>query len=107
MILLIDQLFDTMNGSPGRYELDWKPLLGALEPSPRCPHLKKWKEAKTVFHRMSLLNENNIHGPTINKYLWNIEAFQYVYKKLAQKYGISSVWTRRLNQDPLEMFLEP
>ena len=105
LILLINQLFDTMNGSSGRTELNWNPLLGPLERSQRCPHHKKWKEAKIVLSRMELLNENNIHGPTLKKYLWNIEGFEYISRKLALKYGISSIWTRRLNQDPLDFFL--
>ncbi|XP_041968614.1 uncharacterized protein LOC121725650 isoform X1 [Aricia agestis] len=105
VILFFDQLFDSINGSFGKRKKHSKPLLGPA--TPNSPHHKTWMEAKIFLKNMKFVNVKTLnveHVPTLNNWVWTLEGIELLLKKNAAKYGVTSVWLRHLNQDPIENF---
>ncbi|KAJ8735757.1 hypothetical protein PYW07_007377 [Mythimna separata] len=105
ILLFFDKLFDSMNGSFGKRKKHGKPLLGPATPT--SIHHKTWKECKVMMKDMRFINNktsNDEYVPTINNWVWTLEGFELLLKKIESKYGVTSVWLRHLNQDPIENF---
>ncbi|KAJ8717781.1 hypothetical protein PYW07_005711 [Mythimna separata] len=105
ILLFFDKLFDSMNGSFGKRKKHGKPLLGPATPT--SIHHKTWKECKVMMKDMRFINNktsNDEYVPTINNWVWTLERFELLLKKIESKYGVTSVWLRHLNQDPIENF---
>lgn len=104
-MLFFDQLFDSLNGSFGKRKKHGKPLLGPATPT--SIHHKTWMESKNILKTMKFINPktlNNEYVPTLNNWLWTLEGIELLIKNIQTKYGVTSVWLRHLNQDPLENF---
>ena len=54
------------------------------------------------FVHPSTLKDENV--PTLRNWVWTIEGIESLIKKIANKYGVNSIWLRHLNQDPIENF---
>lgn len=105
VLLFFDTLFDSVNGSYGKRKKHSKPLLGPA--TPNSVHHKTWTEAKIFLKNMKFLNVNTSsveYVPTLNNWVWTLEGIELLLKKIAAKYGVTSVWLRHLNQDPIENF---
>lgn len=46
----------------------------------------------------------NEYVPTINNWVWTLEAIQLLVKNISTRYRVTSIWMRHLNQDPIENF---
>lgn len=103
ILLFFDKLFDAHNGSYTKKQA--KPLLGPARPH-SCHHAL-WNEAKKDLNKMKFVNATSgkvENVPNINNWVWTLDGTQLLLKKLEKEYGITSVWTRHLNQDPIENF---
>lgn len=103
-LVFADNLFDSVNGSyfKNRYA---KPLLGPV--TPHSPHKKKWTESKTIIKSMQILNKANGKKelvPTLENWITTLEGIEKIVSRLENDHGVTSVWMRHLNQDPLENF---
>lgn len=104
-LLFFDELFDSMNGSYTKKNCHGKPLLGPVRPN--SVHNGVWNNAKKQLKNMAYVNIATGKAekvPTIENWVWTIDGVQMLIKKLNKNYGITSVWMRHLNQDPLENF---
>lgn len=104
VLLFFDKLFDSVNGGFGKKK-HAKPLLGAA--TPNSVHHKFWKEAIKTLKSMEYINNKSLahkHVPTLKNWIWTLEGIQMLLKKIKNKYEISSIWLRHLNQDPLENY---
>lgn len=104
LLLLFDKLFDSLNGSYNKKGKHGKPYLGAL--TPNSIHHKMWNSAKKCLKTMHFVNK---HGrercvPTVSNWLWTLEGVENLIDKVGKEYKVTSIWTRHLNQDPLENF---
>ncbi|CAB3222553.1 unnamed protein product [Arctia plantaginis] len=105
ILLFFDQLFDAMNGSHGKKKKYGKPLLGPATPT--SIHMKVWRESKNMLQKMKFLNRSTLRDeyvPTLNNWVWTLDGTELLLKTLHSKYGVTSVWLRHLNQDPIENF---
>lgn len=105
ILLFFDKLFDSLNGSFGKRKKHGKPLLGPATPT--SIHHKTWNDSKVMLKNMKFINprtSNNEYVPTLNNWVWTLEGTELLLKKIQTKYGITSVWLRHLNQDPIENF---
>lgn len=105
IMLIFDKLFDSVNGSFGKRKKNGKPLLGPATPT--SIHHKTWMESKELLKNMKFINKstlNNEYVPTLNNWVWTLEGIELLLKNVANKYGVTSVWLRHLNQDPIENF---
>lgn len=92
-----------MNGSYKKNK-HAKPLLGPATAS--SPHKKTWSEGKKLLKTMKFITPSGKveSVPTIANWVWTLDGIEILLKKLKENYGITSVWLRHLNQDPLENF---
>lgn len=99
----MDNIFDSVNGSHNKNK-NAKPLLGPVTPT--SAHKKTWAEAKRVFNSMEFVTSiGRVETvPTIKNWVWTLEGIQVLLNKIRHQYGVTSVWLRHLNQDPLENF---
>ncbi|CAH0726419.1 unnamed protein product, partial [Brenthis ino] len=105
ILLLFDKIFDSVNGSFGKRKKHGKPLLGPATPT--SVHHNMWKESKEIIKTMKFINSTTSKKesvPTINNWVWTLDGIELLLKNLENKYGVTSVWLRHLNQDPLENF---
>ncbi|CAG4958186.1 unnamed protein product [Colias eurytheme] len=75
--------------------------------TPNSVHHKTWTEAKIFKKNMKFVNAKSSsveYVPTLNNWVWTLEGIELLLKKIAAKYGVTSVWLRHLNQDPIENF---
>lgn len=64
-----------------------------------------WAEAKRVLSSMNYIKGNSFTVvPSIKNWIMTIENAEHLINMLSQKYGLTSVWMRHLNQDPVENF---
>lgn len=104
LLHFMDDIFDSVNGSETK-NYHAKPLLGPVTPT--SEHHKKWIESIKIFKTMKFVNAAGkvyAYVPTINNWVWTLEAIEVLLKKLQIDHDVTSVWLRHLNQDPLENF---
>ncbi|KOB58244.1 Uncharacterized protein OBRU01_25365 [Operophtera brumata] len=104
LLMFIDKLFDSVNGSYTNKNRFAKPLLGPV--TPKSCHHNSWNEAKKVLKTMSFVHASGKKEivPTINNWVWTLEGIEVMLKKIDSEFNITSVWLRHLNQDPIENF---
>ncbi|CAK1587697.1 unnamed protein product, partial [Parnassius mnemosyne] len=106
ILMLFDKLFDSLNGSLAQREKSYyeKPLLRAVTPTSR--HYLLWKEAKILLSGMKFVNKTKQvkNVSLMRNWISTIEGIELLTRILLNKYGITSVYMRNLNQDPLENF---
>ncbi|KAJ8910056.1 hypothetical protein NQ315_012749, partial [Exocentrus adspersus] len=99
---LMDQLFDSVNGST--YEADHgKDLRCAVKKN--SPHLDFWKESIKVLESAKFIKQNNSEfvPPSLNNWIKTLRAFIYIWNTVS-KVGFAYLTPRHINQDPLENF---
>uniref|UniRef100_A0A2A4JY71 THAP-type domain-containing protein n=2 Tax=Heliothis virescens TaxID=7102 RepID=A0A2A4JY71_HELVI len=103
LFLFLDHVFDSVNGSYRKNRFA-KPLLGPV--TPISPHKKFWTEAKQILKSMQFITSTGKVEtvPTIKNWVWTLDGIQVLINNLESKFGVTSVWLRHLNQDPLENF---
>ncbi|KOB72446.1 Uncharacterized protein OBRU01_12245 [Operophtera brumata] len=106
LLMFIDKLFDSVNGSYTKKKQFAKPLLGPV--TPKSCHHKTWNEAKTVLKTMSFVHAPGVKKivPTINNWVWTLEGIEVMLKKIDSEFNITSVWLRHLNVDPIQNFFD-
>ncbi|KAL0820225.1 hypothetical protein ABMA28_006146 [Loxostege sticticalis] len=102
-LLFMDEIFDSVNGSFGKNK-NAKPLLGPV--TPNSAHHQTWAEGIAIFKSMKFVTSSGKKEtvPTIDNWVWTLEGIKVLLQKVMSKYGVTSVWLRHLNQDPLENF---
>lgn len=100
-VSLMDQLFDSVNGST--YEADrGKELRCAI--SKDSPHLEFWKNAIAILNSARFqMEKGEVIPPTLSNWVKTLYGFTYIWKRL-NKMGFKYLCPRNLNQDPLENF---
>ncbi|KAJ8912414.1 hypothetical protein NQ315_013482, partial [Exocentrus adspersus] len=99
---LMDQLFDSVNGST--YEADHgKDLKCAVKKN--SPRLHFWKESIEVLESAKFIKQNNseLVPPSLNNWIKTMKAFIYIWNTVS-KVGFAYLTPRHINQDPLENF---
>lgn len=106
-ILMVDKVFDSLNGS------SFSPANGKQY---RCaakrnsPHHELWNEAIKMFQTIKFMVRNRENRPiersipSVNNLIKTIEGFKSLWQLLFKKYGFDAMMTRNFNQDPLENF---
>lgn len=80
-----------------------KPALGPV--TPHSVHRDIWVKAKKHLKTMKFVKANRTENvPTINNWIWTLDGLEILVTDLIKKHGVSSVWMRHLNQDPIENF---
>ncbi|CAK1598223.1 unnamed protein product [Parnassius mnemosyne] len=105
ILLFFDQLFDSLNGSYTKLKQHGKPLLGPARPN--SSHNNVWNKAKIELRNMKFTNivtGKTEKVPTLENWVWTLDGVQILLNKLKNDYGVTSVWMRHLNQDPIENF---
>ncbi|RVE51568.1 hypothetical protein evm_003700 [Chilo suppressalis] len=104
LLLFFDKLFDSVNGSYKK-NIHSKPLLGPVKE--KSIHHKVWNDAKSIIKTMKFVNKDTgkvESVPTLTNWVWTLDNIQVLLTKLKSDYGVTSVWMRHLNQDPIENY---
>ncbi|KPJ19999.1 hypothetical protein RR48_01231 [Papilio machaon] len=105
ILIFFHKVFDSINGSFEKRQKHGKPLLGAA--TPRSLHHQFWFESIQRLKNMKFVNRTTgqvEYVPTLNNWVWTLEGIQLLLKNIKEKYDVTSVWLRHLNQDPIENF---
>lgn len=109
--LLLDNLFDTLNGSSLAEAPNGKIYKGPVRRN-SCHH-ELWSKAKKVLKTLKYIKRNKVGDkiritevtvPTVNNFIKTIEAIEDLWKVISGKYGLDAMLTRNFNQDPIENF---
>ncbi|CAG9783931.1 unnamed protein product [Diatraea saccharalis] len=102
--LLIDNIFDSLNGSSYTVS-NGKIYKGPLKRN--SPHHQLWKNAITILKTVKFVNKVRLTesiAPSVKNLIKTIEGMQTIWQILNKKYDMDAVLTRNFNQDPLENF---
>lgn len=102
-INFMDQLFDSVNATKLQ-AINRKPLYCAVAKS--TTHFSFWNNAKKLLSTMHFVDANGktTTPPSLKNWIVTLTSIHDVFTYLNNKYGISFLRTRFLNQDPLENF---
>ncbi|KAF9406036.1 hypothetical protein HW555_013454 [Spodoptera exigua] len=109
--LLLDNLFDTLNGSTLTISPNGKIYKGPVKQS--SPHHHLWKKAKEVLKTVKFIKKVNVADkihkaettvPSVTNFIKTIEGMEALWELLSGKYKLDAMLTRHFNQDPLENF---
>ncbi|KAG7298322.1 hypothetical protein JYU34_017922 [Plutella xylostella] len=104
LLLFMDELFDSMNGSYRNSSKKSGKLL-LLPLTPQSMHNQHWVKSKTVLKTMKFISKGKVSVvPSVSNWLRTIENMELLRNKLFKIYEIKSIWCRHFNQDPLENF---
>ncbi|CAG4990204.1 unnamed protein product [Colias eurytheme] len=101
LIIFIDDLFDSLNGSfQNSKNRSGKDLLRNVTPSSK--HSEVWSKSKKVLKSMKFVTVSGSSGtvPSINNWVHTVENMELLKETLFNKYNMKSMWCRHLNQDP-------
>lgn len=110
VVLFIDELFDSVNGSPGQGK-------GKL----RCavkkdsPHMEFWRTSLKTLNNMRYIDTNSkqarrtgqprhVRVPSLEGWVTTLNSFLGLAKLLFSLYKVEYFYPRLINQDPLENF---
>ncbi|CAH2088734.1 unnamed protein product [Euphydryas editha] len=100
LIIFVDNLFDSMNGSFKNCKTrSGKELLKNV--TPNSVHKNVWTHSKKILKSMKFVSITGSAGTvsSINNWLHTIENMEILRDKLFYKHNIKSLWCRHLNQE--------
>lgn len=106
-VLLIDNLFDSLNASSFSAPCGKKYRAAVKRNS---PHHVIWQKSLELLKSIQFMVKKSDGTtfaksiPTVNNFIKTVEGFKSLWKLLSTKYGLDSMLTRNINQDPLENF---
>ncbi|CAG4923331.1 unnamed protein product [Colias eurytheme] len=98
LIVDMDNLFDCLNSDSQDLKNGKKCCTNMND---RTPHIQLFKKMKSFFQNMEFVGCRS-KPPSLYGWIWTINGVEQIWQNIKQKYQISSLCTRKLQQDPLE-----